>query len=106
MMMFLLGVLVTWFIFGFILIVCDFSEREDISWTIISLPFLCIKFITEKIIEGLLLLKVIDLCIKYHIPFCTNINVVKEKLDEEGVDKWIKRMPKKSRKSWEIFLKK
>lgn len=101
----LLGIIIGWFVFGFILIVCDFFEREDISWTIIGFPFLSIKFVIEKIIEGLLLLKVIDLCIKYHIPLYTNINVVKEKLDEEGVDKWIKRMPKKSRKSWEIFLK-
>lgn len=102
----LLGIIIGWFVFGFVLIVCDFFEKEDISWIIIGFPFLCIKFITEKTIEGLLLLRVIDLCIKYHIPFYTNISVVKEKLDEEGKDKWIKRMPKKNRKDWEIFLKK
>ena len=101
----LLGMIIGWFIFGFILIVCDFFEREDISWTIIGFPFLSIKFIIEKIIEGLLILKVIDLCIKYHIPLYTNVNGVKEKLDEEGKDKWIKRMPKKNRKDWENFLK-
>ena len=102
----LLGIIIGWFIFGFILIVCDFFEEENISWIIIGFPFLSIEFIIEKIIESLLILRVIDLCIKYHIPFYTNVNEVKEKLDEEGKDKWIKRMPKKNRKNWEIFLKK
>lgn len=102
----LLGIIIGWFVFGFILIVCDFFEKENISWTIIGFPFLSIKFIIEKIVEGLLLLRVIDLCIKYHIPLHTNVNEVKEKLDEKGKDEWIKRMPKRNRKDWKNFLKK
>ena len=102
----LLGIIIGWFIFGFILIVCDFFDKENISYIIIGFPFLSIKFIIEKIVESLLILRVIDLCIKYHISFNTNVHGVKEKLDEEGKDKWIKRMPKRNRKNWENFLKK
>lgn len=101
MMMFLLGVLVTWVVLSFLYVICDYYSQYNISDTIIGLPFYTIGHIFESIMEIYRVIKVLDLCYIYHISIIsTSVATIKEKLDDKGKEKWVKRMPKYQQAEW------
>ena len=102
MMMFLLGVLVTWVGLSFLYVVCDEWGDYHIIDRTIGLPFYLIDYVVELIINSYRIISVLDLCIIYHIPINKPISLstIGDKLDDKGKEKWIQRMPKNSQKQW------
>lgn len=106
MMMFLLGVLVTWVVLSFLYVVCDGWCDYNIIDRTIGLPCYLIGWVFEFIDDCFRVLKVLDLCIIYHIPIFKRMqfSLLIERLDEKGKEKWVQRMPKEQQDRWRKAL--
>ena len=99
MMMFLLGVLVTWLVLSFLYVICDDWCDYNIIDRVIGLPF-------YFIVDTYRIISVLDLCIIYHIPINKPISLatIGDKLDDKGKEKWVQRMPKEQQEKWRKVL--
>ena len=106
MMMFLLGVLITWIVLSFIYVICDNWNNQNVSDSIVGLPFYLISYVFDFIVDTYKIITVLDLCIIYHIPIFRPLTLteIKEKLDDKGKEKWVKRMPKSQQEQWKKVL--
>ena len=106
MMMFLLGVLITWLVLGAIHSICDYLDKLALGEIIIGLPFYLVDSVIVFIADSIRIIKVLDLCIIYRIPVFKRMSftTLKEKLDDKGKEKWVQRMPKDQQERWRKAL--
>ena len=110
MMNFILGMGTMWIIISVIFFLLDVYEldlfdhqRASLKW--LFLPVYLVAIIVENIPGFVRCFKCLDICIKYKInPFRTSISEMSRKMDTQGKETFISRMPEKERKHWRKAL--
>ena len=88
---FLLGMLSMYFALSFVGWWAEMYCDKELDF--FKIPYLVYEYLLDVLIGVPKVMPFIPLCIKYHInPFKISLSQIKEKLDDEGKEKWLSKV--------------
>ena len=103
---FLLGMLSMYFALSFVGWWAEMYCDKELDF--FKIPYLVYEYSLDVLVGFPQIIPFIPLCIKYRInPFWTSLGKIKEKLDDEGKEKWLSKVKnQRELKKWKEVLDK